>query len=244
MLENFQIVGHRGFRSRYPENTIPSFEAAVDWGVDAIEFDVHPTKDRKLVVTHDHTVNRCSNGDGYVHDMTFDEIRKLDFGGWKAPEFAGTQIPTLEETLDCILSKKPEFYLLIELKEDDDECTKQVFDVCQKYNLFSHCLILSFCFRQLQLLRKMKPDIYLQGFPYRYLDKPCDNLYGTVFNKVCIWTKEATNAEIHDFQRMGMTVDICPVDTEEEFNKAMTLDCDSITTNAPDVIWPLLKGKR
>ena len=74
MLENFMIVGHRGFRSQYPENTIPSFLAAMDYGLDSLEFDVHPTKDRKLVVTHDHTVERCSNGKGYVHDFLFDDI--------------------------------------------------------------------------------------------------------------------------------------------------------------------------
>ena len=241
MLENFQIVGHRGFRSRYPENTIPSFKAAVDWGIKAIEFDVHPTRDRKLVVTHDHTVERCSNGKGYVHDFTFDEIRRLDFGGWKAPEFANTQIPTLEETLDCILSKDPECYLLIELKEDDDECTRQVFDICSRYNLFSHSLILSFQCRQLQLLREWKQDLFLQGFPYRYLKNPPKKLYGTIFNKICIWTAEATNAEIADFHDLGVKVDICAVDTEEQFDKALSLDCDSITTNNPEVIWPLLQ---
>ena len=64
MLENFMIVGHRGFRSQYPENTIPSFIAAMDYGLDSLEFDVHPTKDGKLVVTHDHTVESCSNGKG------------------------------------------------------------------------------------------------------------------------------------------------------------------------------------
>lgn len=241
MLEGFQIVGHRGFRSQYPENTLVSFKAAMDWGVDAIEFDVHPTRDRQLVITHDHTVERCSNGKGYVHDFTFDEIRKLDFGGWKDPKFAGTQIPTFEETLDCILSKDPNFYILIELKEDDDECTRQVYDICQKHNLFSHSLFLSFHPRQLQLLREWKPDVFLQGFPYRYLNNPPGKLYGSVFNKICIWTKEATNAEIADFHEQGVTIDICPVDNEEEFNKALALDCDSITTNNPDVIWPLLK---
>ena len=241
MLENFTVVGHRGFRSRYPENTLVSFKAAMDWGIKAIEFDVHPTKDHKLVVTHDHTVERCSNGKGFVHDMTFDEIRKLDFGGWKAPEFAGTQIPTFEETLDCILSRDPDYYVLIELKEDDDDCTRQVFDICQKYSLFSHSLILSFHPRQLQLLRGWKSDLFLQGFPYRYLNNPPKKLYGSIFNKICIWTNEATNAEIADFHDLGVTVDICAVDDEQQFNKALTLDCDSITTNNPEVIWPLMK---
>ena len=210
MLENFMIVGHRGFRSQYPENTIPSFLAAMDYGLDSLEFDVHPTKDRKLVVTHDHTVERCSNGKGYVHDFLFDDIRKLDFGGWKDPKFAGTQIPTFEETLDAIFSKDPNYYILIELKEDDDDCTRQVYEICKKQNIFSHSLILSFHPRQLQLLKEWDPSIFIQCFPPRYLKCPVDEtLYGPVFNKICLWTKEATNEEIEAYHKKNVVVDIC-----------------------------------
>jgi glycerophosphoryl diester phosphodiesterase len=242
MLENFMIVGHRGFRSQYPENTIPSFIAAMDYGLDSLEFDVHPTKDGKLVVTHDHTVERCSNGQGYVHDFLFDDIRKLDFGGWKDPKFAGTQIPTFEETLDAIFSKDPNYYILIELKEDDDNCTRQVYEICKKQNIFSHSLILSFHPRQLQLLKEWDPSIFIQCFPPRYLKCPVDEkLYGPVFNKICLWTKEATNEEIEEYHKKNVVVDICAVDTEAELDKALTLNCDSITTNSPDVIYPILR---
>ena len=80
MSRFFKVVGHRGMPSRYPENTLPSFKAAIEAGVDAIEFDVHPTCDGRLVVTHDDTLERCSNGSGPVHDRTLAELRKLDFG--------------------------------------------------------------------------------------------------------------------------------------------------------------------
>lgn len=239
MLDNFQVVGHRGFRSQYPENTLVSFQAAVKFGVDAIEFDVHPTKDRQLVITHDHTVERCSNGTGAVHDFTFEEIRKLDFGGWKDPKFTNTQIPTLEETFDAVLSLDPNFYLLIELKEDDDECTRQVYDLCQKYGVLSHGLILSFHNKQLELLRQWNPDILLQGFPERYIKKPIT--IDGIYNKICYWTADANSDEIAACHDKNITVDIYPVDTEEQFAKALTLDVDSITTNSPDVIYPLLR---
>lgn len=115
----FKVVGHRGMRSRYPENTIPSFLAAIDAGVDALEFDVYPTSDRRLVITHDPNIDRCSNGSGPVVEHSFEELRALDFGSWKGPEFAGTRIPTLEETLDAITGRSSTLEILIELKADD-----------------------------------------------------------------------------------------------------------------------------
>ncbi|MBR0458634.1 MAG: hypothetical protein IJJ26_05320 [Victivallales bacterium] len=242
MKDNFTIVGHRGFRSQYPENTIPSFQAAVDFGLDSIEFDIHPTKDGKLVVTHDDTVDRCSNGTGFVHDYLFDDIRKLDFGSWKAPQFAGTRIPTFEETLEAILSKDPNFYLLIEIKEDNDTCTRQIYDICQYHNLFSHCLLLSFHPRQLQLVHQWNPDVLLQCFPQRYLKKPLDeSLFGPVFGKICFWTHDATAEEIESYHQRNVLVDLCPVDKQEQLQTAFALPADSITTNCPDVIFPLLK---
>ena len=93
------ICSHRGWQSEFPENTIPAFEAAVLMRAQMIEFDVRFTKDRQMVIMHDWTVDRTSNGTGNILDLTFDEVRALDFGSWKSPRFAGTKIPTLDETL-------------------------------------------------------------------------------------------------------------------------------------------------
>ncbi|MBR2694323.1 MAG: hypothetical protein IKE69_08915 [Thermoguttaceae bacterium] len=93
------ICSHRGWQSEFPENTIPAFEAAVLMKAQMIEFDVRFTKDRQMVIMHDWTVDRTSDGTGHILDLTFDEVRALDFGSWKSPRFAGTKIPTLDETL-------------------------------------------------------------------------------------------------------------------------------------------------
>ncbi len=93
------ICSHRGWQSEFPENTLPAFEAAVLMKAQMIEFDVRFTKDRQMVIMHDWTVDRTSNGTGHILDLSFDEVRALDFGSWKSPRFAGTKIPTLDETL-------------------------------------------------------------------------------------------------------------------------------------------------
>lgn len=93
------LCAHRGAMQTHPENTIPAFRAAVKAGAHMIEFDVQLTKDNQMVVIHDSSVDRTTNGKGKVSELTFDEIRNLDAGSWKAPEFAGIQIPTPEEVL-------------------------------------------------------------------------------------------------------------------------------------------------
>ncbi len=96
------LCAHRGAMETHPENTIPAFRAAVEAGAHMIEFDVWLTKDRRMVVIHDSSVDRTTNGTGKVSELTFDEIRALDAGSRKAFEFAGIQIPTPEEVLNVL----------------------------------------------------------------------------------------------------------------------------------------------
>lgn len=93
------VCAHRGDHSRCPENTVPAFVAAVERKVEMIEMDIRYTQDKKLVILHDLTVDRTSNGTGKIADLTFDEVRALDFGIKRGEEFQGTQIPTLDEAL-------------------------------------------------------------------------------------------------------------------------------------------------
>ena len=96
------LCAHRGDVANFPENTVIAFQAAAEKGAEMVEFDICRTKDGKFIVMHDFTVDRTTNGHGKIADLTFDEIRKLDAGSKKAPQFAGTQVPTPEEVLDCL----------------------------------------------------------------------------------------------------------------------------------------------
>jgi glycerophosphoryl diester phosphodiesterase len=93
------LCAHRGGYESTPENTIPGFKEAIKYGAQMIEFDIQFTKDSALVIMHDGTVDRTTNGNGAVADMTLNEIRKLDAGSKKGQAFAGTKVPTLDETL-------------------------------------------------------------------------------------------------------------------------------------------------
>ncbi|MDE0013634.1 MAG: glycerophosphodiester phosphodiesterase family protein, partial [Candidatus Poribacteria bacterium] len=90
------LLAHRGLVRHAPENTLPGFATAIELGL-SLELDVYQTSDKHLVVIHDETVDRTTNGTGKVINMTLAEIRKLDAGSWFDPRFAGEKIPTLEE---------------------------------------------------------------------------------------------------------------------------------------------------
>ncbi len=93
------ISAHRGANTTHPENTLTAFREAIRLGVQQIEFDIQMTKDRHIVLMHDATVDRTTDGKGRVCDMTLQQIRALDAGAWKDPKFAGERVPTLEEAL-------------------------------------------------------------------------------------------------------------------------------------------------
>src|SRR4051812_30983838 len=92
------VIGHRGGRALAPENTLAAFRNAIRLGADYVEVDIRETSDGELVLMHDRTVDRTTNGKGAVKDLDFATIRALDAGSKFAPQYAGEKVPTLEET--------------------------------------------------------------------------------------------------------------------------------------------------
>src|SRR3954452_5816424 len=112
-LRKVHIIAHRGASGYAPENTIAAFDKALEIKTDYIEIDVQRSKDGKLVIIHDHKVDRTTNGTGYVRDLTYEQLKRLDAGSWNGPQFSGEKIPSFEEILDRYHGK---IGILIELK--------------------------------------------------------------------------------------------------------------------------------
>src|SRR5260221_7228624 len=107
-------IAHRGASGHAPENTFAAFRKAIAMGAGFIETDLQLSRDARLVAIHDATVNRTTNGQGAVHDLTLAELRRLDAGSWFGSEFAGERIPTIEEILE--FAKKHDVVFYLELK--------------------------------------------------------------------------------------------------------------------------------
>ena len=107
-------IAHRGASGYAPENTFAAFRRAIAMGAGFIETDLQLSRDARFVAIHDATVNRTTNGQGTVHDMTLADLRRLDAGSWFGSEYAGERIPTLEEILE--FAKKHDVVFYLEMK--------------------------------------------------------------------------------------------------------------------------------
>jgi len=149
------ITAHRGFAEIAPENTMSAFEAALNAGADASEFDVHMTLDGVLVVIHDDSVDRTTNGTGLISELTYEYLSTLDAGSWKDPKFVGEKIPTLHETLTFF--KENNMVAVLEIKVADivDEVLEMLYDT----KMDKRTVIISFEESAILKILNEKPEI-------------------------------------------------------------------------------------
>lgn len=147
---------HRGDNAKAPENTLPAIISAVEKGAPQIEFDVQTTSDGHLVIMHDSTVDRTTNGAGKVSDLTFAEIRALDAGSWFGPEFEGVQVPTLQEVLTVI----PETILCNVHLKNTPGVARASAEVIRAMGKLNHCFLA--CSRkQAEEAQEVAPEIMI-----------------------------------------------------------------------------------
>ncbi len=253
---NVYVAAHRGFSDSYPENTLPAFQAALDLSVDQIEFDVRVTLDNELVIIHDGTVDRTTNGTGRVCEMTLEDLKKLDAGIKKGEEFKNVRIPTLAEAMD-LFAKYPNLTLDVELKEYPSEnenayeVCDRVLDVIDRYGFTDRVVINSFSNDLNEYIyrtygKKYRQHVYypmtvMQGkitvSPYEYAYCTC--MFGA-FNSLNIATPEG----------FAMMEDLGPqpwagacVCDERSVDTAIECGAHLITTNCPDKVIELLRQK-
>ncbi|MCL2743512.1 MAG: glycerophosphodiester phosphodiesterase family protein [Planctomycetaceae bacterium] len=136
VLPKFGFTAHRGENGVFPENTVIGFQEAVRLGAAQVEFDICRTKDGHIVIMHDNTVDRTTNGKGNVADMTFEEIRKLDAGIKKGERFAGTKVPTFEEALDCLPRN---IWINVHVKNSPVEAAEMIIKKKREHQAFLAC---------------------------------------------------------------------------------------------------------
>ncbi|WP_304458667.1 glycerophosphodiester phosphodiesterase [Alicyclobacillus sendaiensis] len=161
MRDDTLFIAHRGASAECPENTLPAFVRAAELGADMIELDVRLTGDGGVVVLHDPTVDRTTDGTGLAADMRLADLRKLDAGSWFDARFRGTRIPTLDEVFATV----PHMCLNIELKTSPVAHTRQlirrVLGAIYRHNARDRVLISSFDHAALAEVRRFDRDIAL-----------------------------------------------------------------------------------
>lgn len=126
-------VAHRGFSSEAPENTLPAYKLAAKKGFKYVECDICWSSDNVPVLSHDGTIDRCSDGSGTIANMTLFELKTYDFGSWKSSEYAGTQIPTFEEFVS--LCRKLGLHPYLDLRDMTSERFQILYDIYSAYGM-------------------------------------------------------------------------------------------------------------
>jgi glycerophosphoryl diester phosphodiesterase len=157
-----RLIAHRGLSSLYPENTLPAFEGAKEYGFDGFEFDVHTTKDGEWVVIHDDEVDHMTDGTGRVDSFTLEEILRLNIDNGNHIEEQGMKsvrltIPTLSQTLD--VCKDSDIVPVIEIKGCDVQYLPSLKQTLDEYGLSERAVIISFEEEYLEEYRKLDSDI-------------------------------------------------------------------------------------
>lgn len=155
-----RIFAHRGYSAKYPENTLAAFHAAAHLPIYGVELDVHLTKDQQIVVIHDETIDRTSNGSGYVKDMTLEELRKFDYGSWFSEAFSGEKIPTLSEVLAIFCNTNCR--VNIELKSDIfvyAGLEERVLQVVESFDMMEQVILSSFDHEAVAKVARLNPMV-------------------------------------------------------------------------------------
>jgi glycerophosphoryl diester phosphodiesterase len=269
----FDIEGHRGCRGLYPENTIVAFLEAVRLGVNTLEMDVVVSKDGKLVVSHDPTLNPdiCSGADGKavsagirIYNLTYDEIKKFDCGSRGNPKFPEQKKvaafkPLLSDVIDSVekyiqQNHLPAVQYNIETKStpegDDVEhpkpavFSKMLYDLLKQKNVLPKCIIQSFDPRTLQEIKKMDASVKLALLVFN-----ADGFEGNIktlgFNPN-IYSPNVLLVNKKLIQKCHQqNIQIIPwtVNEEKKMKKMKSLGVDGIITDYPDKAITVLRGK-
>lgn len=228
------IVAHRGASGNYPENTLRAFQMALEIGVDEIELDLRSTRDGHLVVMHDATVDRTTDGTGAIGELTLAEIRALDAGRVFGERFRGERVPTWEEALDLVQGK---VRLNVHLKEGgnpDGKYERKVAKALRAFRMMDDS-ILACDDESVGKLAEVDPRIACRIFPNNR--SPEDYIRSSVEMGLRT-TQPGRDMTTPEFVRMahesGLGVHVFYADTPEDMRTFMGMGVDGILTNYPE----------
>lgn len=235
------IIAHRGASGLAPENSLAAFQIAVDEGADGIELDVHLSKDGEVVVIHDETIDRTSNGTGYVHEMTVDELKAYDIGSWFDPKFSSERIATLQEVIDVLPDS---IFLNVEIKNSPivyEGIESKLVDVLRRNNRLDSTVVSSFDHESLYRVKKLAPELKI-GLLYKlnYLDTlEYVNLFkekGTEVYSLHPSRQIIINRDIEEVKQAGLQIYPYTVNDEGVAQTLTKQGATGLITNYPKAI--------
>ena len=223
------VVGHRGAAGVLPENTLKGFEYAIGLGVTYVECDVHLTSDKHLVVMHDATVDRTTNGTGAIRDLRFETIRNLDAG-------EGECVPTFDEVLAVTKGKVT---LLCELKGEGVE--QAAVDAVKRHGMSTEVMFSSFYMDRIQRVKQIDNNLAIRAIMASPSKEDIQNAIGLGIVGLDVHYRNLTLQMIEDAHAAGVNIIAWNPNTWAEQKAMIGLGVDGVSSDRPDILMSHLR---
>jgi glycerophosphoryl diester phosphodiesterase len=237
---DFLIIAHRGASSYAPENTVAAFDLALQMGARHLELDVHLTCDDHLVVIHDDTVDRTTNGTGPVADQTLAALQMLDAGAWFGEAFAGARIPTLAEVLTRYRGRA---HLHIELKGHTAHLPQRTVDLVRAHGMAPHVTFTSFQQAHLQTMRAYAPDLPTGWLVGAISDAVIAQAHALGCAQLCPHASLVTPGLVQRLHAEGLRVRAWGVANDALMRQVVEAGADGMTVNFPDKLFAYMADR-
>lgn len=234
-MKHTKIFAHRGASGYAPENTLEAFALAMEQGADGIELDVQMTRDGELVVIHDETVDRVSDGTGEVRSYTLEDLKKLRVSN-HMEQYPDVRIPTLREVLELV--KPGTMEVNIELKTGIfwyPEIEKKVLELVQEEGMENRVIYSSFNHYSIQKIRELSPEAetaYLFGDVILHVEEYASKTGVKGLHPALYHVKMADFMK--EYQASGLAVRVWTVNDEQQIEELIRQGADAVITNYPD----------
>ena len=250
------VIAHQGGDGLWPSNTLYAMEQAVDMGVDVLELDIHSSADGVLVLSHDDTVDRLTDGSGLVHEMTFSELQELDAAyDWSEDDLGnafpfrgqGIRIPALEEIFEAF----PDALMNIEIKQAEPSIVEPFCDLIRAHGKEAHTLVGSFHYHTMIEFREACPEVATSATereirPYFALNKvfldaayrpPADAFQVPEYSGDL---HVVTRRFVQGAAKHNVDVHVWTVNETADMERLLDLGVDGIITDRPDRLLEIL----
>ena len=241
MIEHFPrpiIFAHRGDFAHAPENTLPSFQQALQKGADGVELDAKLTADGHVIVIHDPTVDRTTDGKGRVTSLPLEAVRKLDAGKWFNEKFTGTKVPLLEEVFAIVGKDKMINIELTNYSSPRDGLVVKVCELLKRHNNYGQILFSSFFPSNLKIAAQILPEVPRGLLAMPGLVGLWARSFGFMFGDYQALHPHISNTSREQMQRahrLKRRVHVWTANTPEEINRLKEWGVDGIFTDDPQI---------
>lgn len=227
------VIAHRGASGHAPENTLAAFKRAVALGATFIETDLQLSRDARFVAIHDDTVNRTTNGQGKVQELSLGDLRRLDAGSWFGSEFTGERIPTLEEILE--FSKKHDVVFYLELKPGGSWGGEPaLIRALRESEEIARTVVISFDAAILEGLRRIEPTVMTGLLFDGQIERPLEKAIAVGARQLAVRGDLVTPALLADARKKDLQVVCWTVNHPAHMRLLIEAGVDGIMSDYPD----------